>query len=60
MGDEGPVAHLFQIWLVLEVVMVSFFAIRWLPQSFRSALPVLALQIAAVAIACAPVAYFHL
>lgn len=30
-ADEGTGAHLFQIWLVVEVLMVAFFAIKWLP-----------------------------
>jgi len=53
--DEGTAAHLFQIWLVLEVMMVAFFAIKWLPQRPRQTLVVLALQIAAVIAACTPV-----
>jgi len=58
--DEGTGAHLFQIWLVLEVVMVSFFAIKWLPKEPRQALIILGLQILAVLAACAPVFYFKL
>lgn len=59
-ADEGTAAHLFQLWLALEVVLVAFFAIRWLPQSFRRALPVLLVQISLAAAACAPVVYFDL
>jgi len=58
--DEGTGAHLFQIWLVLEVLMVSFFAIKWLPQRPKQALLVLVIQIIAALIACAPVFYFKL
>ena len=47
-ADEGVAAHLFQIWLVLEVLMVAFFAITWLPQKPQQALLVLAIQIVAV------------
>jgi len=43
--DEGTPAHLFQIWLVLEIFMVSFFAVKWLPRNPKSALMVLVLQI---------------
>ena len=32
-ADEGTAAHLFQIWLVLEVLMVAFFAMKWLAQN---------------------------
>lgn len=58
--DEGTGAHLFQIWLVLEVLMVLFFAIKWLPQRPKQALLVLAIQIVAALAACAPVFYFRL
>jgi len=58
--DEGTGAHLFQIWLVLEILMVSFFAIKWLPQKPKPALLILAIQIIAILAACAPVFYFKL
>ena len=59
-ADEGVAAHLFQLWLVLEVLMVSFFAIKWLSQRPKEALFVLAIQIIAVLAACAPVFIFEL
>ena len=43
--DEGTGAHLFQIWLVLEVLFLSFFVIKWLPLAPKQVLKVLALQI---------------
>jgi len=58
--DEGTAAHLFQFWLVLEAVMIPFFALRWLPQAPKDAALVLLLQIAAVLAPVAPVFYFHL
>lgn len=58
--DEGTAAHLFQIWLGLEVLMVGFFAIKWLPQRPKQALAVLTMQIVAALAACAPVFYFNL
>ncbi len=58
--DEGVGAHLFQIWLVLEALMIPFFAVTWLPRAPKEALFVLVLQIAAVIAACAPVFYFQL
>jgi len=58
--DEGAGAHLFQIWLVLEVFMVSFFAVKWLPQQPKPALLILVIQIMAVLATCAPVFYFKL
>ena len=58
--DEGAGAHLFQIWLVLEVAMMAFFAMKWLVLKPKQTLLVLAIQIAAVLAACAPVFYFKL
>ena len=57
-GDEGTGAHLFQIWLVLETMMIPIFAIKWLPKMQRQALLTLAIQITLVIIVCAPVFYF--
>ncbi|MDO8558210.1 MAG: hypothetical protein Q7S09_03420 [bacterium] len=59
-ADEGTLAHLFQLWLVLEPFMVGFFAITWLPQRPKEALFVLAIQIVAALAACAPVFLLHL
>jgi hypothetical protein len=59
-ADEGTGAHMFQIWFVLEVLMVAFFAIKWLPQRPKHAFLVLAIQIAVALAACAPVFFFKL
>ena len=53
--DEGTAAHLWQLLMATQIPIVAFFAIRWLPESPRSALPVLALQVAAALAALAPV-----
>jgi hypothetical protein len=42
--DEGAAAHIFQILMVVQVSVVAFFAIKWLPRNPRGALLVLALQ----------------
>ena len=44
-ADEGTAAHLFQIWLVLEVLIVVFFILKWLPRNPKPALMVLSLQV---------------
>ena len=54
-ADEGAAAHLWQLLMAAQIPIVAFFAIRWLPQSPRSALPVLALQAVAALAALAPV-----
>jgi len=54
-ADEGILAHLFQIWIVLEVLMVLYFAIKWIPQMPKQALFILTLQIAAALSVLVPV-----
>jgi hypothetical protein len=53
--DEGTAAHLWQLLMAGQIPVIAFFAIRWLPQSPRQALPVLALQAVAGLAAAAPV-----
>ncbi len=57
--DEGTVAHLFQLLIVGQVPIMAFFAFKWLRRIPKQALAVLALQVLAVAVACAPVTYFN-
>ncbi len=58
-ADEGIGAHLFQIWLVFEVMLVGFFAVTWLPKKPSQALCMLVVQIIAILAACAPVFLLH-
>jgi hypothetical protein len=55
-ADEGFAAHAWQLLMVLEVLLVALFAVRWLPEAPRQGLAVLALQLLAMAAAVAPVA----
>ena len=59
-ADEGAGAHLFQIWLVLEIFMIPFFAFTWVPKMPREAFMTLAIQILLVLVVCSPVYFFHL
>ncbi len=59
-ADEGTAAHLWQILMVGQLPLVAFFALKWLPQAPRYALPVLALQVVAVLAAAAPVYFLNL
>jgi hypothetical protein len=59
-ADEGTAAHLWQILIAAQLPVVAFFAFRWLPQSPRSSLFVLALQLAALIAAVAPVYLLNL
>ena len=53
--DEGAAAHIWQLLMAGQLPVIAYFAIKWLPQAPREALAVLALQIAAVLAALAPV-----
>jgi hypothetical protein len=57
--DEGTSAHLWQLLTAGQIPIIAYFAIRWLAQAPRSALPVLALQAAAGLAAMAPVYLLH-
>jgi len=53
--DEGAAAHIWQLLMAAQVPVIGYFAIRWLPESPRPALRVLALQLGAALAALAPV-----
>src|ERR1700686_236917 len=57
-ADEGTTAHIFQLLIAGQVPIVAFFAIKWLPQTPKQALQVLALQAGAGLAALAPVFFF--
>jgi hypothetical protein len=46
-GDEGAAAHLFQLLMLGQVLVIGTFAVKWLPRAPKQALLVLALQVAA-------------
>jgi hypothetical protein len=54
-ADEGTAAHIFQLLMVVQVPIVAFFAIKWLPRAPGPALRVLALQAGAALAAFAAV-----
>ena len=41
--DEGTAAHLWQILMALQLPIVAYFLIKWLPKKFKQSLLVLAL-----------------
>jgi hypothetical protein len=53
--DEGAAAHMWQLLMGLQLPVIAFFAIKWLPRAPRQALFVLALQAGAGLAALAPV-----
>ena len=58
-ADEGAAAHIWQLLMAAQVPVVLFFAIKWVPQSPRRAVPILALQVGAALAAMAPVFLLH-
>lgn len=58
-ADEGLAAHLWQLLLAGQVPIVAWFAVKWLPQTPRPALPVLVLQGLAMLAAMVPVFLLH-
>ena len=54
-GDEGIIARSFQIWVVLELFAVLFFAFKWLPRESREVWKIIILQIALAIIPVATV-----
>ena len=57
--DEGAAAHIWQLLMAAQAPIVLFFAIKWVPQSPRQAVPILALQVGAALAAMAPVFLLH-
>lgn len=54
-ADEGTAAHLWQILIVAQLLVIAFFAVKWLPRAPRQAIGVLVLQAVALLAALAPV-----
>ena len=44
-ADEGTEAHLFQLLMPVQLLVMGYFALTWVPRTPRAALPVLALQV---------------
>lgn len=59
-ADEGAATHLWQLLMAGQIPLIAYFAIKWLPRAPRSVLAVLALQVAALLAALAPVYFFKL
>ena len=58
-ADEGAAAHIWQLLMAAQAPIVLFFAFKWVPQSPKQALPILALQVVAALAAMAPVFILH-
>jgi hypothetical protein len=58
--DEGAFAHLWQLLMGLQLPVIAYCAIKWVPRAPRQALATLALQVGAMCVAAFPVFYFKL
>lgn len=58
--DEGAAAHIWQLLMAGQLPLLAFFAVKWLPRAPKETLCVIALQLAAVLAAMAPVYFLHL
>ena len=54
-ADEGASAHLWQLLMAGQAPVIIFYSIKWLPQTPKTALAVVAVQIGAVLAAAGPV-----
>jgi len=54
-ADENAAAHLWQVLMAAQLPLIAFFAMRWLPQSLRCGVAILAVQALAALGALAPV-----
>jgi hypothetical protein len=58
--DEGTVAHLFQILMPVQIVIIGAFAVSWLPKRALAAAEVLCLQLAGLVCVLSIVYFRHL
>ncbi len=58
-ADEGATAHIWQLLMAAQLPALLVFGIRWLPKAPRQAMGVLALLVAAILAAMAPVYLLH-
>lgn len=59
-ADEGALAHIWQLLMGIQLPVLAFFAIKWLPQAPKQVCRILALQAGAALAAMAPVYFLHL
>lgn len=57
--DEGTPAHIFQLLMVLQLPIIAYFALKWLPKRPIQALAILALQAVAWIVPIVTVIWFE-
>ena len=60
LPDEGAGAHLFQLLMAIQIPIIALYLGTADRDRPRTIVKWLALDLAAIALACAPVAFFHL
>lgn len=58
-SDEGAIAHIWQLLIIMQIPIILYFAAKWLPSSPRQARAILVLQIGALLTAMLPVFLLH-
>jgi len=58
--DEGAAAHIWQLLMGLQLPIILYFAVRWLPLQPKAAFAVLALQFVTGVSAAFPVWYLRM
>lgn len=58
--DEGTTAHLWQLLMVCQVPLITWFALRWLRKAPGRALVIITVQLTLMLAALAPVFILHL
>jgi membrane-associated HD superfamily phosphohydrolase len=53
--DEGMETHMWQFLMALQIPVIVFFAIKWLPQTPKQAIIIIAFQVGAAVAALLPV-----
>lgn len=53
--DEGIAAHIFQLLVGLQVPIMMYFAVKWLPKFLKQAIPILVIQVTAIVAAVTPI-----
>ena len=48
--DEGAHARIFQLLIVVEAILIGSFGFRWIPETPRAAIAVIALQLPVAAV----------
>jgi hypothetical protein len=58
--DEGVAAHLYQLLMTANLLIIAWFVLRWARKDLKAGLAVLGLQLLAIMITFAPLWYFGL